>query len=73
MAAPVLTDMKPRLEAAADAVISAKDAHQAALEIRNELVVAAVDYGMSLRTVARAARITDSRVCAILASSQGDN
>jgi hypothetical protein len=73
MPAPVLTDMKPRLEAAAAAVISARDAHQAALEIRNELVVAAVDHGMSLRTVARAARITPPRVCAILAGSQGDD
>lgn len=63
---PVLTDMKPRLEAAGREVTSTRDAHRAALEVRDELVITAVDHGMSQRAVAAAAGITVARVCAIL-------
>jgi hypothetical protein len=73
MVQPVLTDMKPRLEAAATAVASTRDAHQLQMRVRNQLVVAAVDHGMSQRAVARAAGMTVSRVCAILVNSQGDD
>ena len=69
MATTVLTDMKPRLEAAAAAVRSAKDKHLAELEVRDQLVVAAVDQGMSQRVVARAAGVSVARVCAILLNS----
>lgn len=72
MATTVLTDMNPRLQAAAAAVTSTKDSHRAAVELRNELVVAAIDQGMSQRQVATAAKISVARVCAILAGSQDD-
>lgn len=66
MPQPVLTDMNPRLQAAAVAVADTRDAHKAALELRDELVEAAVDHGMSQRAVARAARISVSLVSRIL-------
>lgn len=69
----VLTDMNPRLAAAAAAVTSAREALAAEIEIRDRLVVAAVDGGMGQRAVARAARISIARVVAILASSQPDD
>jgi len=72
MVTTVLTDMNPRLVAAAAAVSSTKDAHSAAVELRNELVVAAIDQGMSQRVVAKSAGISVARVCAILAGSQDD-
>lgn len=68
----MLTDMKPRLEAAAVAVASARDKHLAELEVRNQLVVAAVDQGMSQRQVARAAGVSIARVSAILLGSDPD-
>lgn len=64
---PVITDMKARLEAAGTAVADATEVLRAARELRDQLVVAAVDQGMSLRAVAAAAGITSARVCAILA------
>ena len=66
MPTSVLTDMKPRLEAAAAAVASAGDKLDAEREVRDELVVAAVDGGMSQRAVARAAGVSIARVSAIL-------
>ncbi len=70
---PVLTDMKPRLEAAAAAAEDAEDAYHAAVELRNQLVVAAVDAGMSQRAVAAAARVTVSRVSGILLEAVGSD
>lgn len=67
MATTVLTDMTARLEAAAADVVDLTDRRRAALELRDELIIAAVDGGMSLRAVARAARVTSPRVVAILA------
>ncbi len=72
MPTPVLTDMNARLTAAAAAVASARDQHQAELEVRDQLVVAAVDQGMSQRVVARAAGVSVSRVCAILLNTGPD-
>ena len=70
MVSTVLTDMSPRLNAAASAVTSARDALAAEVELRDALVVAAIDHGMSQRAVAREAKISVPRVCAILAGSQ---
>lgn len=72
MVAPVLTDMNPRLEAAAAAVASARTALASQVELRNVLVVTAIDNGMSMRAVAAAAGVSVPRVCAILAGSQSD-
>ena len=73
MPTDVLTDMKPRLEAAATAVTSARDKHHAEMQLRDQLVVAAVDQGMSQRAVARAAGVSVARVCAILVNSDPDD
>lgn len=73
MVSPVLTDMNPRLEAAAAEVADARDALAAAMERRDALVVAAIDHGMSQRQAARAAGISVARVIAVLASSQPDD
>ena len=73
MATVVLTDMKPRLTTAAEAVKSARDALGAEVETRDALVVAAVDHGMSLRAVAAAAGISCSRVIAIMATPRDDD
>jgi hypothetical protein len=66
----VLEDLVPRLRAAGVAVRSAHAAHELELELRDALVVAAVDHGVSQRTVAGAAGVSLSRVCAILGASQ---
>jgi hypothetical protein len=66
----VLTDVVPRLQAAGRAVRSTHDAWKAELELRDALVVAAVDHGMSHREIARAADICGTRVIAILIDSQ---
>lgn len=73
MVSTVLTDMNPRLEAASSAVRSAREALAAEVELRDRLVVAAIDQGMSQRAVAAAAGISVPRVCAILAGSQPDD
>ncbi|MBN9373907.1 MAG: hypothetical protein J0I40_00650 [Cellulomonas sp.] len=65
MPTPVLTDMKPRLEAAARAVHDAEDNLKDARTLRNELIVAAVDHGMSQRAVAKITGLTISRVNAV--------
>jgi predicted XRE-type DNA-binding protein len=72
MAHPVLTDMKPRLEAAAADLADARDRYKAALELRNELVMAAVDHGMSQRHVAAAAHVAVSRISALLLAGAPD-
>lgn len=68
----VLTDLKPRLEAARDDARDAREKYLAALELRNELVIAAVDHGMSQRAVAAAAGVAVSRVSGILLGTGRD-
>jgi len=68
----VLTDMNSRLAAAGAAVASARDAYTDELEIRDELIVAAIDGGMGQRAVARAVGLTYPRVVAILLARTGD-
>ncbi|MDO8107161.1 hypothetical protein Q6348_08120 [Isoptericola sp. b441] len=70
MVSTVLTDMNPRLEAAAAAVADAREVLDDVREQRDMLVVAAIDQGMSQRAVAKAAGISVGRVVAILAGSQ---
>jgi len=65
-APPVLTDMTPRLAAAAAAVRDAEDRLKAARELRNDLVVTAVDGGMSQRSVSKVTGLAISRVNGIL-------
>jgi hypothetical protein len=63
---PVLTDMNERIRTSAAAVQSTKDAYQAALDLRDELVETAINEGMSQRKVAAAAGIAVSRITGIL-------
>jgi len=62
----VLDDLSARLRAAGAAVESTRETWKAALEVRDELVVAAIDGGMSQRVVARAAGVSNTRVTSIL-------
>jgi hypothetical protein len=70
MGSPVLTDMKPRLEAAAAAITDAREVLEDLIAQRDTLIVTAVDNGMSQRAAAGAAGISVPRVVAILADSQ---
>ena len=72
MSTEVRTDVTPRLKAAAAAVTDTRDAYHLALDQRDELVVEAVDQGISQRTVATAAGVQVGRISAILAGSQPD-
>lgn len=65
MPSPVLTDMEPRLRAAAADVRDAEDRLKAARELRNELIVAAIDNGMAQRAISRITGLTISRVNAL--------
>ena len=70
--AEVLSDMRPRLEAAARAVADAEQHLQHERELRDKLVVLAVDEGMHHGAVATAAGVSRTRVLAILVASQPD-
>lgn len=65
----VLADMAPRLESAATEVEDARKALDLALERRNELIVAAVDQGMTQRRIAALSRIGSPHVIRILAAA----
>ncbi len=65
MPTTVLTDMEPRLKTAQAAVRNAEDELKDARSLRNELIVTAVDHGMSQRAVARITGLTISRVNAL--------
>jgi hypothetical protein len=73
MATTVLADREARLKAAARHVADCKKAYDLALEQRDELVVEAVDEGMSQLAVARCIGVAKGRISVILAASQGDD
>lgn len=66
---PVLQGMSERLRAAGLAVRDAHEAYDAARELRDALIVQAIDEGMQQRVVAAAAGVSKSRVIAILEAS----
>jgi hypothetical protein len=70
MGKAVRTDLTPRLQAAAEAVAQAKQTLGLKLQHRNELIVQAVDEGMTQAAAAQAAKVHPSTVTAILAGSQ---
>lgn len=72
MSQTVLPDMGPRLEAASAAVRDARDALQLRIEAFHELIVTAVDEGMSQRAVARHAGVSQPHVNRLLTNSQPD-
>lgn len=70
----VLADLPARIKAAAEDVRDAKDAYDLALAQRDELIVDAIDQGMSQLKVADLAGVRKGRISAILANSQaGDD
>lgn len=68
----VLFDMPTRLKAAAATVSDAKAGYLMALQLRNAIVVQAVDEGMEQQQVAKLIGVHKSRVVTILADSQPD-
>lgn len=64
--AEVLLDFLPRIEAAANELDDAKALVHAATQRRNQLIVDAVDAGVSQRAVAKAARVGQPRIIGIL-------
>lgn len=69
----VLEDYRPRLEAAARDVADAKTELELAITARNELVVDAVDHGMTQLAVANAAGVSQPTVTKILTLSQAED
>jgi predicted transcriptional regulator len=70
MVEAVRVDLGPRLEAAAEEVEQLRETLARHLQQRNELIVQAVDEGMTQAAAARAANVRPSTVTAILAGSQ---
>lgn len=72
MGEAVRVDLAPRLDAAAAEVEQLRETLTRHLQQRNELIVQAVDEGMTQAAAARAAHVRPSTVTAILAGSQVD-
>lgn len=68
----LLDDLTPRLEAAANAVKDAQIELELAIEARNELIVQAVDEGLTQKAVAAAAGVSQPHVVRVLAGSEPD-
>lgn len=66
----VATDLGPRLRAAAAAVDDARQALLLELQLRDELIVRAVDEGMHVTAAGNLAGVTRGRAIAIVAASQ---
>ena len=73
MSTTVISDLAPRLKAAGAAVRSAHEHLSAERELRDELIVAAVDNGMSQRQVAAAAGVSLALVTKVLLYAGGDD
>lgn len=67
--AEVLPDLIPRIRAAAAEARDATDAASLRQRQRDELIVAAVDQGISQRAVAEAAGVSKGRIIAILGNA----
>lgn len=62
----VVPDLLPRIRVAASDARDAMDAAQLAQRLRDQLIVQAVDAGVSHRHIAAAAGVSKSRIVAIL-------
>lgn len=69
MAREVVPDLLPRIAKAAAAVRDADDAFRLAVRARDELIVEAVDEGITQRAVAERAKLSKGRIIAILANA----
>jgi len=65
----VVPDLLPRIERAAADARDAVDAAQLAQRLRDQLIVQAVDAGISQRHVAKAAGVSKGRIIAILGNA----
>lgn len=65
-AAEVVPDLLPRVRAAASATRDAQDAFDLEKRLRDQLIVKAVDAGISQRAIAEAAGLAKSRIVAIV-------
>ena len=66
----MLDGMADRLRAAARAVVDSREAYDAARELRDALIVEAIDQGMQQKAVAALTGVSRSRVIAILGVSE---
>ena len=73
MAQLVATDLPNRMAAAVEEVKDTRDAYELALAQRDQLVVEAIDRGMTQTQVAKLAGVQKGRISAILANSQADD
>lgn len=69
----VLVDYRERIPAAAAAARDAKEAYDLRVKQRDELIVAAVDEGMTQQAVAALAGVAKGRISAILAKPGDDD
>jgi predicted XRE-type DNA-binding protein len=70
---PVASEVRIRLQKAAEVARDHGEAYRAALEQRDKIVVEAVDvHGMSQLAIAEAIGVKKGRISAILAGSQPD-
>jgi hypothetical protein len=65
----VVPDLLPRIQRAAAEARDAVDAAQLAQRLRDQLIVQAVDAGISQRHVAAAAGVSKGRIIAILGNA----
>ncbi|MEV4557798.1 hypothetical protein AB0K51_12450 [Kitasatospora sp. NPDC049285] len=72
MPAAIATGYPERLAASADYVRDCRERYQAALAARNDLIVNAVDDGLSGYTVARAVGLRQPQIIRICSESQPD-
>lgn len=63
-------NLSPRLQKASDRVRELRELLKASVELRDELVVEAIDLGVSQREVARLVGVQQSRIVAIISQSQ---
>lgn len=69
-ATAITTGYPARLAAAQDYVEECRARYQDALDVRNELIVTAVDDGLSGHAVARAVRLRQPQIIRICSESQ---
>ncbi|MFC8717769.1 hypothetical protein [Kitasatospora sp. NPDC057198] len=71
-ATAITTGYPERLAAAQIHVQECRERYQAALAVRNELIVTAVDHGLSGHAVARAVGLKQPQIIRICSESQPD-
>ena len=73
MAQLVAQDLPARIRAAVEDVDDTRDAYRLSLEVRDKLIVEAIDSGMTQKQVAAMAKVQKGRISAILSNSEADD